>query len=213
MTKVNNTKARTRATKEPKEPKTRLRKNTKAKAEGPLTPETHLAIVSDYTKGELTVSEIAKQYNTSTDNVGLIVSRHWKALCNMRESRALTTADPNLVNSKRASGSSSYVVLRELERAPALNDEFLSLLSEPEDALLSDAEAMYSWIVVHSGDANDALITSGLDVGLYKDASKNHRFSYDKAIKLRQIYMNNKPNVVSYIPVRPIGTETRCSRP
>ena len=171
----------------------------KPKAEGTLTSQEHLSIVADYTKGELTVNEIAKKYSTTSDNVGLIVNRHWKALCNMRESRALVSADPSLVNSKRNGASSAHVVLRELEKAKTFNQEFLDRLSEPDAALLTDEEAMYAWILVHSGDTDDALITSGLDVGLYKDSTKDHRFSYDKAIKIRKIYMDNKPNVVAYI--------------
>lgn len=196
----------TRKTSEPKanqRPKTKVRKVPKTKDSGTLSTEDHMSIVADYIKGELSVAKVAEKHETTEKNVGLIVNRHWKALCNMRESRALISQDPNLVNSRRNGNSNAAVVLRELERAKTINHEFLDLLSEPEAALLTDAEAMYSWIVVHSGDADDAMITSGLDVGLYADPGTDKdrlsRFSYDKALKLRRIYMDNKPNVVAYV--------------
>lgn len=192
---------KTSATKANQRPKTKVRKVPKTKDSGTLSTEDHMSIVADYTKGELSVAEVARKHGTTENNVGLIVNRHWKALCNMRESRALTTVDPNLVNSRRNGNSSANVVFRELARAKTINQEFLDLLSDPEAALLTDSEAMYSWIVVHSGDADDAMITAGLDVGLYKDTApkSGDRFAYDKALKLRRIYMDNKPNVVAYV--------------
>jgi len=174
--------------------------NTKRRAKPqPLTSDDHKGIVFDYADGTLSVSEIAKKYSTTDKNVGLIVNRHWKALTNMRESRALLSQDPNLVNSKKSNGNGVAVVLQELEKVKEFNTEFTGLLSDPDAALLSDAEAIYCWTYVHSGDTYDAIRTAGLDAGLYKDKEEIARFSYDRAMKLRAMYLNNKPNVVSYI--------------
>lgn len=177
-----------------KVPKTVLRKKPK----DPSSLD-HMAIVSDYTEGTLSVKEIARAHGTTDKNVGLIVNRHWKSLCNMRESRALTSLDPNLVNSRRSSNNSALIVLKELEKAKEFNDSFISELSDSEGHLLSDSESIYCWTYVHTGDSFEAIRTSGLDVGLYKEKSEVGRFSYDRALKLRSMYLHSKPNVVSYI--------------
>ena len=84
-------------------PQTQKTTKVRKKPKENLSKESHMAIVSDYTEGELKVVEIAEKYGTTEKNVGLIVNRHWKALCNMRESRALMATDPNLVKIGRAS--------------------------------------------------------------------------------------------------------------
>jgi len=145
-----------------------------------------MAIVEDYAKGELSVGKLAKKYNTSPDNISLITKRFWKSLTNMRESRALIVPTTDSASS-----------LRELRATPHFNEDFLSLLSE--SALLSDEEATYCWIYAHTGDIVEALQGSTLDIGLYREKGKSHRFNYDKAMILRGHYLNSKPSISSYI--------------
>ena len=154
----------------------------------------HMAIVSDYAEGAMTVPEIAKAHKTSEENVGLIVSRHWKALTNVRESRLLlgsSDAPKAKVEQKNA--------LEILRNTSLINEEFLALLSPPDTALLSDSEAIYCWHLVHSGNPREALITSGLDVGLIRDKKRETRYSFDRSLVLRSQYLNAKPNVIAYI--------------
>lgn len=177
----------------------RNQKTTKLrKGQGSLD---HMAIVSDYTEGTLSVGEIAKAHATSEENVGLIVTRHWKALCNMRESRLLlgnVESPKQVVEAKNA--------LDSLRNTKLINEDFLKLLSDPKTALLSDSEAIYCWHLVHSGDLREALKLSGLDTGLHRDkgptgsgSDRDTRYSYDRALTLRSQYLNAKPNVMSYI--------------
>jgi predicted DNA-binding protein (UPF0251 family)/hydrogenase maturation factor len=149
----------------------------------------HMEIVRLYTLGELPVNQIAKKMGTSDHNVTLIVQRHWQALTNMREARALITE--HTFDSKHA--------LHELQNTELINEDFLRMLSEDNVALLSEAESIYSWVYVHTGNALEAMQTSNLDVGIHKDKARETRLSYDRAVILRSMYLNEKPNVAAYI--------------
>ena len=162
----------------------------------------HMAILNDYINGELSVSEIAEKYSTTTNNVGLIANRYWKALTNMRESRALLQTVDGI-----ATHYDIKKTLAELNGTELVNEKFLEKLSDPKDSLLTDEEATYCWIYVHAGDQLEAMSASGLDIGLYKgDPNTKHsgsqrtsRFSYERAVNLRVQYLNAKPNIAAYI--------------
>ena len=148
------------------------------------------AIATDYAEGELSIREIAEKYSTTENNVTLVVNRFWKSLTNMRESRALISA---------TTSNSSKKALGELQNTELINKPFLSLLSDNDSALLTQAEADYSWIYVHTGSIPEAIVSAKLDKGLYKEKKRESRFSYDRALILRGHYLNSKPNVASYI--------------
>ena len=155
----------------------------------------HSTVIEDYIAGKLTVKQIAEKHSTSEENVGLIVQRHWKALTNMRESRALLA--PAKESLKYETGQQK--ALRELRSTELINEEFAEELSHDESDLLTEAESIYAWTYVHTGDAIEALKLAKLDVGLYKERGKESRFSYDRALILRSHYLNAKPNVSRYI--------------
>ena len=121
--------------------------------------------------------------------MGLMVNRFWKSLTNMRESRALIAADTK----------DARTALQELNGTELINEKFLEKLSDPSHDLLTDEEANYAWIYVHTGDIREALKGSNLDVGLHKEKKRDSRFSFDRALVLRGQYLNSKPNVVQYI--------------
>ena len=154
----------------------------------------HMGIVQAYTDGVLTVTQIAENYKTTPKNVGLIVNRHWKSLTNMRESRMLLQAPESAqehFDTKHA--------MAQLHSTDLINQEFLDKLSDPESELLSDEEATYAWCYVHTGDGAESVKTAGLDIGLIRDKSRDTRFSYDKALDIRKMYLNAKPNVGRYV--------------
>ena len=153
-----------------------------------------MAVVEAYTQGELTVHEIAEKFNTSDNNVGLIVQRHWKSLTNMRESRMLIAN----VESAQEHFDTKHA-MAQLHSTDLINEEFLALLSDPESELLSDEEATYAWCYVHTGDGGESVRTAGLDIGLIRDKALDSRFSYDKALDIRKMYLNAKPNVGRYV--------------
>lgn len=154
----------------------------------------HMAILSDYAEGVMSVSEIAKAHKTSDENVGLIASRFWKQLTNVREARLLAE-DAKSAKEHFATKSA----LSDLERTKDFNKDFKALLSDSSSALLTDEEAIYCWTYVHTGDTMDAIRQAGLDIGLFKENNKSTRFAYDRSMKLRAMYLNAKPNVVAYI--------------
>jgi len=149
----------------------------------------NLAIVSDYAQGTLSVQEIAEKHKTTEHNVSLITKRFWKSLTNMRESRALISYD----------SKDRVHALKELKHTDLINSDFLNLLSEDNTALLTDKESTYCWIYVHTGNAIEALQGSKLDAGLFKERKRDDRFSYDRAMNLRALYLNSKPNIAQYI--------------
>lgn len=148
-----------------------------------------LQVVNDYAHGALSVKEISEKHHTTEDNVGLIVNRFWRSLTNMRESRALIAADTKDARS----------ALQELNHTELINEKFLEKLSSPDSDLLTEEESQYSWVYAHTGDLKEALKVSKLDIGLHKERGKDSRFSYDRALVLRGMYLNSKPNIVRYI--------------
>lgn len=164
------------------------KRNTTKRRTAPENLDT-LQVVNDYAEGTLSVAEIAEKHKTSEDNVGLIVKRFWKSLTNMRESRALIAADTKDARS----------ALHELNHTELINEKFLEKLSDPESDLLTEEESQYVWVYVHTGDLKEALRISKLDMGLYKEKGKDSRFSADRAMVLRGMYLNSKPNIVRYI--------------
>ena len=153
----------------------------------------------DYAEGALSVKQLAKKYNTSENNIQLIVSRAWQSLTNVRESRALL-----------GGGEGAEKALTTLRGTNLINQAFLSMLSlEPEGESLptsltmTDPEAIYCWVYVHTGDNHTACLQAGLDVGLLKTArhgkDDGDRLSYDKALTLRGLYLRQLPHIASYI--------------
>ena len=168
--------------KTPKTPKVRVRK-----AESSLD---HMAIVKDYAEGVISVKEIAQKHSTAENNVGLIANRFWKSLTNMRESRILTGTQGHF---------ESASALKDLQSTDLINQEFLSLLSDSDTTLISEPESIYAWAYVHTGDPIESLEAAGLNKGLYKENKRDQRFSYTQALRYRAMYLNSKPNVISYI--------------
>lgn len=163
---------------------TKVRKSSKKQG---LCHTDQLELIHLYAKGQTSTADIAKQFGTSEENVGLIVNRHWKELTNMKESRALISPSKD-----------SNSTLRLIHNTSHINQAFLDLLSPPSLETLTEAESIYCWLLIHTGDLSMAFQESGLDAGLIK-GDRNSRHSYDKALLVRQMYLANKPNVASYL--------------
>lgn len=177
-------------TKKPKQGHLVTRKRTID--ESKLTPEKQWSIAKEYAEGTLTVTQLAEKYNTSPDNIGLIATRCWKNLTNMKETRALVSFG----------SASSQHSLKVLHNTNLINQQFLDLLSPSgTEATLTDAESIYAWIYVHTGENQLALEQSGLHVGLLyskNDPNKSNP-NFEKACSLRGMYLRSLPNVASYI--------------
>ncbi len=180
-----------KVTKLPAAPKTLRRRTTESK----ITKEERLLIVKDYMETDLTNAEIGEKFKTTAKNVEMIVSRHWKSLTNVRETK-------NLVNgqsSKNIHKNSNYMVLKSIGSVPMINKDFLSLLSEPDDHLLTDHELQYCYNFAVTGDNYQSINNSGLTIGLTGSAGDKKRHEFQLACRLRGHFLRNKKNVAEYI--------------
>jgi len=181
-------------TKKPRKAQSALVSKTRKRTLDPakLDQEKQWQIVKEYTEGTLTVTQLAEKYNTSTDNIGLIATRCWKNLTNMKETRALVSI--NSVSSQHS--------LKVLHNTNLINQQFLDLLSTSgTETTLTDAESIYAWVYTHTGENQLALEESGLHVGLLhaKNDPNKSQPNYEKACSLRGMYLRSLPNVASYI--------------
>jgi len=168
--------------------KTKMNKTVLKKGTDNITKVHKYNIIDDYIYSTLTNEEIAEKYKTSSNNVGLIITRHMKALRNARETKLLID-NPTDFRTNQAT------VLLNPE---TINKEFLTLLSTDEDSSLTDQECIFCELLNTDGDTYRAVKISGLDVGISK--TKDGRdASYRNAVELRAFYLKRKPNIAAYL--------------
>jgi len=160
-----------------------------------VSTELGLKIVQDYMETDLTTTQLAEKYSTTEKNIELIVSRHWKALTNVRETRNLIGNQMSSLNHK----GGNYLALKAINKVPSINQDFLDLLSAPEDKLLTDNELQYAMVFCATGDNYHAIHEAQLDVGLMGSKGDKQRHQYELAVKLRGVYLRRKENVAKYI--------------
>lgn len=161
------------------------------KAADNITAKSKYDIIDDYIYSNLTNLEIAEKYGTSEKNVGLIIARHYKALANVRETKMLLQTQ---VGNQRFSMSKSEVL-----DTNKINEEFLSLLSEPDSLVLTDNELIFCELYNDDGDEIRALEESKLNAGLKKTKDIRDREEYVHSLQLRSFYLRRKPNVGAYL--------------
>jgi predicted DNA-binding protein YlxM (UPF0122 family) len=148
-------------------------------------------IIDDYIYTNLSNKELAEKYQTSENNIGLIVSRHWKCLCNVRETKML-------IHSQFSNGSEVFLKTDVLD-TEKINKEFLALLSEPDSVSLTDNELVFCELYNDDGDEIRSLEESKLNVGLKKTRDERDKEEYKHALTLRSFYLRRKPNVANYL--------------
>lgn len=163
-------------------------------AKSNLTEEQRYSIIQDYMTSDMSTSEIAQKYSTTEKNIELIVSRHWKTLTNVRETKMLTSG--SYTNDHK---NGSYMALKAINRVPSINEDFLMLLSDPSDLVLTDNELQYCFNYVVTGDNLHALSEAGLTVGLMGSKSDKGRNQYQLSCRLRGHYIRQKKNVAQRI--------------
>lgn len=161
------------------------------KAPENITKKHKYDIIDDYVFSTMSNTEIANKYGTSANNVGLIISRHYTALVNARETKLLigdgSTNNPYFANLKI-----------ELLNPEAVNSEFLKLLSKDNDAVLTDNEVIFCELCNNNGDEVDALEVSGLAVGIKKAREDKYDPAYKASIVRRCYFLKRKPNLAAY---------------
>jgi hypothetical protein len=152
-------------------------------------------IVHKFIDGE-SWEDLATEFHTSVDNVKLIVQRYWKSFTNTREGRMLIESQQNPEHNHK---DSVYFSLKQIQKASFMNQEFLDMLSDEQELVLTEAEDVYCWIFVQTGDNLTAIKTAGLDVGMLKDDSSDGRNNFAQACYLRGLFLRRKPNIAAYI--------------
>jgi len=160
------------------------------KSDKNLTREERYHIIDDYIYSGLTNEAIAQKNKTTKANVELIITRHSKALQNVRETKALVLSQD----------SSSYKQFAANVLDPEkINESFLEKLSEPDSLVLTDNEVVFCELFNYDGDDVRALEESNLNVGLRKAKDPKDREEYKQSLKLRSFYLRRKPNVAAYL--------------
>jgi len=154
-----------------------------------ITKESKYDIIDDYIYSGMTTQALADKYKTTTNNIELIITRHHKALSNVRETRVLLSQQPTLYQSFKM----------DVLDPEKINKEFLSLLSEPDSLVLSDNEVIFCELMNYDGDDIKAIIESKLDAGLKRTKDQKDREQYKQAMHLRAFYLKRKPNVAAYL--------------
>lgn len=161
------------------------------KAPENLTKAKRYEIIDDYIYSSLTNPQIAEKYSTSENNVNLIVTRHFKALSNVKETKSLIQTQ---FGNDKVSMSKESVL-----DTDKINKEFLNLLSDPDSTALSDNELMFCELYNDNGDEVRALEESKLNLGLKKSREDRDREEYENSLRLRSFYLRRKPNVGAYL--------------
>lgn len=158
-----------------------------------MTDQERLQVVFDYMTTDLSTRGLAEKHGTSEKNIDHIVTRHWKSLTNIRETKLLSA--PGGEHHKNG----IYHALKTIGKASHINEDFLSLLSEPHDRLLTDHELQYCYNFVATGNNLVALESAELHKGLLTQGSDKTRNQYKLACQLRGHYLRQKKNVAEYI--------------
>lgn len=151
-------------------------------------------IIDDYIYSTLNNPQIAEKYGTSAKNVGLIISRHFKALANVRETKALISEQDRDVGEKFQQRYENSILNTE-----SINEEFKQLLSEPDSLTLTDNEMIFAELYNEHGNEVKALEESGLNAGLKRTESLKDREQYHSSLTMRAFYLRRKPNVAHYL--------------
>jgi len=151
-------------------------------------------IMEQYALG-VAPKDIAEKHNWESETLNQMIKKHMQGLRNIHETRQLIQdqeVDDSTIQSKSLSKTLSYKAIKDFDSN--INEMFLNKLSEPMSHLLTEDEVNYCYLIVHENDWESAMISSGLHEGLLKSNK-----GYDRALKLRHLYLRRKPNIAQYI--------------
>lgn len=159
-------------------------------------------------------SPVAKKWGLEPRRCRHLIHTFCSDLLNLKESYDLAMELPGIVepsydlklnNNDRKISDISRMTIKHI------NEEFLAKLSK-EDEALSEAEQIYCWIFIHTGNNREALEKSGLDVGLIPNLeefatpngprTKRHRkfeVNLRNGLALRGYYLRSKSNIKDYL--------------
>ena len=163
-------------------------------------------VIEDYINSDLTTQQIADKYSTSAKAVNLAVTRHYKTLRNIKETKFLMSGAAKAANPSKQMSATTKTMYQSLFADDGINGEFLSRLSLPDELVLTqwEMEFCYNWIYCSSD--SEALKKSDLTVGLIPkergrkvDGVDRERSGFDRSCRMRSLFLRRKPNVASMI--------------
>lgn len=150
-------------------------------------------ILYDYSKG-MTTKELEAKYNLYTSDIRYFINYSIDSMINYKERNILNVrgSDESFKDKKVVALHQSLQKLKDME---LVTQSFLSLLSPSTEPTLTDEESLFSQLYVRTGDSEEAIKGSSLDVGLQPSSP----ISYRRALLVRSAYLREKPNVKEYI--------------
>jgi len=182
-------------------PKTQKTIIVRKKLRSNYSPEDHTKIVTDYIGG-LSVQELSTKYVLQPKTIYELITSHWEALTNIRETTLLS--HPTVQGSNSHHKSYAYHALKQIQRSSSMNEKFIDELSDDESMTLSDREVKFALLLISTGNSKKALLDSGLDLGLIKGKTSRKSTGskvdgWNLGITLRCEYLKQKPNVAAFI--------------
>ena len=152
-----------------------------------IEPHQKWLILEEYLNCKLSLQDIADKYRMSRDTVESFINSLYKKFQNVRETKMLLQSQKN---------PKYFQCLQKNHFNPErINEEFVQLLSEPNDLVLTDQELLFCELFVSDGDELKAIEESGLSIGLSEGKQKGYR----EALKIRAFYLKRKFNIAEYI--------------
>lgn len=164
--------------------KVRLKKKQRTISD--ISEEERYHLLVDYSANTQGVQAIANKYNISYKSLEHFVQDFYNKMVNTRETRQLVRTS-TFTKSTAGFKPPSYV-----------NSSFLSLLSTESDDELSEAELMYTHLLIDTLDNEIAIVNSKLDTGL-KKVRGTKESNWKQQVYLRGKYLRQKPNVKAYL--------------
>ena len=179
--------------KKSKKPTIILRKK-QHKSSAKVKPEDIQKLVYDYTYCHESLGSLAEKYRVEKATINNIIANFQTDLNNIKETYDLIAEQKEDMTFDTPARAKRRVVHPKI-----INEVFLEQLSDESDDYLTDAEAQYVWILVHTSNNTRALADSGLDKGLVKPRTKDSPVSYENSLKIRGYYLRGKANVKAYL--------------
>lgn len=144
-------------------------------------------ILYEYAYGS-DVNTLSTKYSLHPSDIRRFINERLEALINYKERDILKESG----HDKKEKCMRS---LQKLKDSELITENFLTSLSDSNDPILTDEEALFAQLYVRTGDSQEAIQGSNLDDGLIETRGP----SYKRGILIRSSYLREKPNIKEYI--------------
>ena len=169
-------------------------KRRKHKKDLPSDNSVITQIVLMYSRGS-SIEEISETTGWNEKSIQRDINRFFSSFKDVLETNLLVQTqalEDGTSAVKNRSTMQLYQSQQKIDRD--INSEFISKLSDNNDTVLTHEEMMFCYLLVHEGDAQNALLESGLSKGLQTSGT-----GYKRACRLRVLMLKGKRNLIKYI--------------